>query len=1200
MGLFHEMISTGRLPTRDELATNLEIETLTKYLNCTVKDNSDLTATNYMLYAEILLPADSNEVTEEIRNEAALYYLSAGLLGKEQAWENLVDLLKPLQHVSDSSSATDELHEILRFAMSKLNRFTQHEHKVDTLSYSRSSGDDIYDSENDEEEIKVSQTLSSRLDNAYKAYLIANRTLEKNTPETIEQHPRAILEKEVALNFLKIALNVTTEEEVIKRMKAREKDSRLTTKLHPTEPYSEHLKKHFTKRHLKARILNQLMSVDERHKEKDIELNTVFYKTPEERDPYRVVISNGLFYKYDKRKDEFNLFDTRTSISHSKPGYGAYIINAHYELYVFNHHNMVDRVAHSTIMNQADVIGAGEIEIEDGQLKTITSHSGHYRPTYENVRNVLGYFEQCGVDLSNGMVRLADDSVSGIAIYDENRYVAKYTMTDFMKATNKKVAHTLHDIFAFHLNEMKSIVSEANFPTAEFLYDPRVEFEIRGIRKQLKDIDLTEQGRGQRLQEAEARIIDLVTHYHKHLTRIAQILRETTTHPVQDILSTLMNTHVTRSTYQSLLPQFKEIAKTLSRLQLSLEEERTIQSRVMKHTLHDLSELIKNFTDNTFKREKLLDKISSIDTGEHPVTTHEIMKLNANIYNSLIPLSRNQFHDASAQLDRIEKDLTEEKSMPSIKGGVDQDMLILFEFLQQFLRKHEHGVNPLKNRATENIDFIVNRLRHHYAPLQWVTGEESEKIFENATRAVRDYLIENMTDFIKTMISKGYLIEDDEEKILKKLKNVKKGVQYIGLFLIEYLASIKQLVNTYLIKRSELSERIMDSYNKTHDIDMANKLYDLLLDLNPYTIDMKFLPWYGEILAEHHHLDHPKSWVETILNDSNARSFLLLKQLHLLSHSEKNRFFDTLASELPEQLPIIFNSMQSFIDLLSLYHGEHRYNYFSKHLAGLFKDIIDQDKFTVNDIATLSLSMPEENRFTFILKHVGMHLLDKLHTHHDVMKLVQTLPFERRAPLINSLLSQRVKEIYSDGQHINQFITLFDIEDRANNLKAHFSELLPILLEAPALFASILKELPPDDAKALLLSTSNQLTLITSRKALETLLAPFDHNIQHALLSLHKLLTIDEEKLKTLFDPNMTQYKSGDFFKYIPSLDSITAYLETKAAKSGLERFEILKKYVNEPQNHNEKFYKDLISEFGIDTFSFTLQTPKESRKLTK
>jgi hypothetical protein len=56
---------------------------------------------------------------------------------------------------------------------------------------------------------------------------------------------------------------------------------------------------------------------------------------------------------------------------------------------------------HSSFLSGGAAISAGAIAIEDGELRSIKPHSGHYMPTCEEFKIMLDLLHSWGVDMSS-------------------------------------------------------------------------------------------------------------------------------------------------------------------------------------------------------------------------------------------------------------------------------------------------------------------------------------------------------------------------------------------------------------------------------------------------------------------------------------------------------------------------------------------------------------------------------------------------------------------------------------------------------------------------------------------------------------------------------------------------------------------------------------------------------------------------------
>ncbi|MCE0724368.1 MULTISPECIES: hypothetical protein [Legionella] len=145
-----------------------------------------------------------------------------------------------------------------------------------------------------------------------------------------------------------------------------------------------------------ARAKKEILSINKESQEADRELQ-IRYLSPEERAKHNIVIRDKRFLQNGEP------VNTSGMISHGKRGYAAFTLNANGELYIFAHNEGIDHIAHSSMTAGSPVVAAGEIKIENGVLKAITTHSGHYRPSLFNLYRALEYFSHNKVDISQAV-----------------------------------------------------------------------------------------------------------------------------------------------------------------------------------------------------------------------------------------------------------------------------------------------------------------------------------------------------------------------------------------------------------------------------------------------------------------------------------------------------------------------------------------------------------------------------------------------------------------------------------------------------------------------------------------------------------------------------------------------------------------------------------------------------------------------------
>jgi hypothetical protein len=136
----------------------------------------------------------------------------------------------------------------------------------------------------------------------------------------------------------------------------------------------------------------EILDVPTKSKEEDKHDGLIFFSASE-RSKYRVHIHKGIFTK------DGTVFGTEAMTAHGKAGYAAFTLNAEGELSVFNHMLGADKIKHSSMNSGKPVPASGELKIENGILKSITTQSGHYWPSLFNIYRLLDHLVRNGVDI---------------------------------------------------------------------------------------------------------------------------------------------------------------------------------------------------------------------------------------------------------------------------------------------------------------------------------------------------------------------------------------------------------------------------------------------------------------------------------------------------------------------------------------------------------------------------------------------------------------------------------------------------------------------------------------------------------------------------------------------------------------------------------------------------------------------------------
>lgn len=138
--------------------------------------------------------------------------------------------------------------------------------------------------------------------------------------------------------------------------------------------------------------------------------------TEEELKRYAYRIVDGSLFNERGEK----LLSSVLSRSHDKSGVLAFVIAVDGKIYLFNHLNKTDKVAHSSFVG-AFARGAGEIMVSKGNIVLVHAHSGHFRPNALNIYHVVEHFRGLGVLSPQARVGFVSDPFSGIGLQPPSR-----------------------------------------------------------------------------------------------------------------------------------------------------------------------------------------------------------------------------------------------------------------------------------------------------------------------------------------------------------------------------------------------------------------------------------------------------------------------------------------------------------------------------------------------------------------------------------------------------------------------------------------------------------------------------------------------------------------------------------------------------------------------------------------------------------
>nr|GMD44549.1 IQ domain-containing protein IQM2-like [Ipomoea batatas] len=126
------------------------------------------------------------------------------------------------------------------------------------------------------------------------------------------------------------------------------------------------------------------------------------YLGPMERKAYEVVVEDGKFLY----KQTGELLDT----SDLKGAKWIFVLSTSRTMYVGK--KKKGSFQHSSFLAGGATLAAGRIVVEDGTLKAVWPHSGHYRPTPENFQDFISFLKENNVDLTDVKLDCTDEEES--------------------------------------------------------------------------------------------------------------------------------------------------------------------------------------------------------------------------------------------------------------------------------------------------------------------------------------------------------------------------------------------------------------------------------------------------------------------------------------------------------------------------------------------------------------------------------------------------------------------------------------------------------------------------------------------------------------------------------------------------------------------------------------------------------------------
>ena len=179
--------------------------------------------------------------------------------------------------------------------------------------------------------------------------------------------------------------------------------------------------------------------------------------------------------------------------AHDKSGMAAFVLSCDNNIFIFNHLNKTDGIAHSSFVGKF-AKGAGVILVANNKIQLIHAHSGHFRPNVLNIYHVLNHFLSLGI-----MDRQANVSFISPPFPSSAKDVPRYTGHIPIKCLlDKKDTQVLSDSQSrleqcqLELMRLQGYLSHATPDDIERYKEGRIAAimdRIRMIKEQREDIE---------------------------------------------------------------------------------------------------------------------------------------------------------------------------------------------------------------------------------------------------------------------------------------------------------------------------------------------------------------------------------------------------------------------------------------------------------------------------------------------------------------------------------------------------------------------------------------------------------------------------------------------------------------------------------------------------------------------------------------
>lgn len=206
------------------------------------------------------------------------------------------------------------------------------------------------------------------------------------------------------------------------------------------------------------------------------------YLGPRERMAYEVVPVNGKFFY----KQSGELLHTT---SEGKDAKWIFVLSTSKTLYVGK--KKKGTFQHSSFLAGGATTAAGRLVVENGILKAVWPHSGHYRPTEQNFKDFISFLEENNVDLKDVQTSPADEEDDSLSKQLSSLHVRSHSSDeDLSENLGGLEAEEIQDTEEINVEELTQKKADSTGKATDAALEPHLPKRFLSLNKRSTNLEI--------------------------------------------------------------------------------------------------------------------------------------------------------------------------------------------------------------------------------------------------------------------------------------------------------------------------------------------------------------------------------------------------------------------------------------------------------------------------------------------------------------------------------------------------------------------------------------------------------------------------------------------------------------------------------------------------------------------------------------